>query len=126
MLGFSLLLRSDKEVHKHILSKKKSNVPKISITSHNNASFLIKIFVIPYLGFLTETEELCKVMYLKSCYLAIFLIAIFCLKFQVKDGFPFDFNSLQKCSKNDFFNLETITLYSTHNIESKFSLFGYY
>ena len=32
------------------------------------------------------------------------------LKFQIKDRFTFNFTSLQKCSTNEFFNLETITL----------------
>ena len=31
------------------------------------------------------------------------------LKFQINDGFHFNFSLLQKCSKNDFFNLETLT-----------------
>ena len=35
---------------------------------------------------------------------------IFLLKFQIKDGFSFNFTSLQKCLINEFFNLETITL----------------
>ena len=34
---------------------------------------------------------------------------ILLLKGQIKDGFPFNFTSLQKCSTNEFFNLETIT-----------------
>ena len=33
---------------------------------------------------------------------------ILLLKGQSKDGFPFNFTSLQKCSTNEFFNLETI------------------
>ena len=53
--------------------------------------------------------------YLKLCYLAIFLIVIFPLKFQIKDEFPFNFTSLQKCWTNEFFNLETIT--SCHYIQ---------
>ena len=39
----------------------------------------------------------------------MFLIVIFPLKFQIKVRFPFNFTSLQKCSTNEFFNLETIT-----------------
>ena len=31
------------------------------------------------------------------------------LKLQIKDGFPSNFTSLQKCLTNEFFNLETIT-----------------
>ena len=39
----------------------------------------------------------------------MFLIAIFLLKLQIKDGFPSNFTSLQKCLTDEFFNLETIT-----------------
>ena len=53
--------------------------------------------------------------HLKLCYLAIFLIVILLLKFQIKDEFPFNFTSLKKCSTNEFFNLETIT--SCHYIQ---------
>ena len=53
--------------------------------------------------------------YLELCDLAIFLIVIFPLRFQIKDGFLFNFTSLQKCSTNEFFNLETRT--SCHYIE---------
>ena len=45
----------------------------------------------------------------------MFLIVIFLLKLQIKDGFPSNFTSLQKCSTNEFFNLETIT--SCHYIQ---------
>ena len=34
---------------------------------------------------------------------------IYPLKFQIRDGFPFNFTSLQKCLTNEFFKLETIT-----------------
>ena len=37
------------------------------------------------------------------------------LKFQIKDRFTFNFTSLQKCSTNEFFNLETII--SSHYIQ---------
>ena len=47
--------------------------------------------------------------HLKLSYLAIFLIVILLLKFKIEDGFPFSFTSLQKCSTNEFFNVETIT-----------------
>ena len=47
--------------------------------------------------------------------MAISLIVIYPLKFQTKHGFPFNFASLQKCSTNQFFNLETIT--SCHYIQ---------
>ena len=67
--------------------------------------------------------------YLKLCYLAIFLIVIFSLKFQIKDWFPFNFPSLQKCLTKEFFNLETITTchYIQHiTLHKNVSLFGYY
>ena len=47
--------------------------------------------------------------FLKLCYLVISLIVIFSSKFEVKDGFSFNFTSLQKCLPNDFFDFETIT-----------------
>ena len=68
--------------------KNKSNTFKISITSDNNAFFLVIIFVI-FRVFNRKQRE-----YLKLCYLAIFLIMIYPLKSQIKDGFPFNFNSL--------------------------------
>ena len=80
--------------------KKKSNMFKI---------FLVIIFVI----FRVFNRKQRK--YLMLYYLAVFLIVIFPLKFQTKDGFPSNFTSLQKCSTNEFFNLETIT--SCHYIQ---------
>ena len=77
-------------------------MPKISIMD-NNAFFLVIIFVISRVFNRKQRE------YLKICYLAIFLIVIYTLKFQVEDGFPLNFTSLQKCSPNEFFNLETMT-----------------
>ena len=47
--------------------------------------------------------------------MAIFLVVIYPLKFQIKDGFPLNFTSLQKFSINEFFNLENIT--SCHYIQ---------
>ena len=82
---------------------------KISITSDNNAFFLLIIFVI-FRVFNRKQRD-----YLKLCYLAMFVIVIFPLKFQINVGFPFNFTSLQKCSTNEFFNLETIT--SCHYIQ---------
>ena len=82
---------------------------KISITSDNNTFFLVIIFDI-FRVFNRKRRE-----YLKICYLAIFLIVIFPLKFQIKYGFSFNFTSLQQCSTNEFFNLETIT--SCHCIQ---------
>ena len=74
---------------------------KISITSDNNAVIFFVIFRV----FNRKRRK-----YLKLCYLAMFLIVIFLLKLQIKDGLPSSFTSLQKCSTNEFFNLETITL----------------
>ena len=88
--------------------KNKSNMSKISIASDNNAFFLVIFFVI----FRVFNRKRRK--YLKLCYLAMFLIVIFLLKVQIKDGLPSNFTSLQKCSTNEFFNLETIT--SCHHI----------
>ena len=76
---------------------------KISITSDNNAFFLVIILVI-FRVFSRKRRE-----HLKLCYLADFLLAIFLSKFQIKYGFLFNFNFLQKCPTNEFFNLETIT-----------------
>ena len=42
-------------------------------------------------------------------------IVIFLLKSQIKDGFPFNFTSIQKYSTNEFFNLKTIA--SCHYIQ---------
>ena len=44
-----------------------------------------------------------------------FFVVVFLLKFQNKNGFAFNFTSLQKCSTNEFFNLKTIT--SCHYIQ---------
>ena len=83
--------------------KNKSNMSKISITLDNNAFFLVIILVI-FRVFKRKERD-----HLKLSYLAIFLIVILLLKFKIEDGFPFSFTSLQKCSTNEFFNLETIT-----------------
>ena len=91
--------------------KNKSNTSKICITSDNNVFFLKTIFVI-FRVFNRKQRE-----YLKLCYLAIFLIVIYPIlyKFQIKDGFSFNFTALQKCSTNAFFNLKIIT--SCHYIQ---------
>ena len=47
--------------------------------------------------------------------MGIFLIVIYPLTFQIKDAFPFNFTSLQKCSTNEYFDLGTIT--SWHYIQ---------
>ena len=98
--------------------KNKSNMSKISIALDNNVFFLVIFFVI----FRVINRKRRK--YLKLCYLAMFLIVIFLqikikvklklkviklkLKLQIKDGLPSNFTSLQKCSTNEFLNLETI------------------
>ena len=82
--------------------KNKSNMPIISITS-DSTFFLVIIFVIFWVFNKKQRE------YLKLCCLAIFLTMIYPLKFQINDGLPFNFTSLQKCSTNGFFNLETMT-----------------
>ena len=82
---------------------------KISVASDNNAFFLVIILVI-FRVFNRRWRE-----HLNLCYLAIFLIVIFLLKCQIKDVFPFSFTSLQICSTNEFFNLETTT--SCHYIQ---------
>ena len=74
----------------------------MSITSDNNVFFLVIFFM--FRVFNRKQRN-----YLKLCYLAMFLIVIFLLKLQIKDGLPSNFTSLQKCSTNEFFNLETIT-----------------
>ena len=58
---------------------------KISISSDNNAFFLGIVLVI-FRVFNRKHQKL--------CYLAIFLVAILILKFQIKDVFPFNFTSL--------------------------------
>ena len=103
--------------------KNKSNMSKISITSDNNAFFLVTVLVI-FRVFNKKRRQ-----HLKLCYLAVFLILVLLLKFKIKDGFAFNFTSLQKCSTNEVFNLETITScrYIQHITQhQKFSLFGYY
>ena len=89
--------------------KNKSNISKISITSDNNAFFLVIVFAI----FRVFNRKRRK--YLKLCYLAMLLILTFLLKLQIKNELPSNFTSLQKCSTNEFFNLETIT--SCHYIQ---------
>ena len=61
-------------------------MPKISVTLGNNDFFLVNFFVV-FRVFNRKRRE-----YLKLCYLAIFLIVTFHLKFQIKDLFPFDFS----------------------------------
>ena len=89
----------------NIFHQKKSSTSKLSITSDNNAFFL-EIFFIIFRVFDRKQKE-----YLKICYFPIFLIVIFLLKFHIKDGFSFNFISLQKRLTNEFLNLEIIKSY---------------
>ena len=89
---------------------------KISITLDNNALFLV-IVLVTFRVFNRKQRD-----HLKFSYLAIFLIVILLLKFQIKDGFPFNFPFLKKSPTNEFFNLENYNIVSTYNIPSKFSL----
>ena len=91
--------------------KPKSNLPKISITSDNSAFFLTIVFVMSRV-FNRKWRQYLKLFgYFSNCDISF-------KNFQIKYGFPFSFTSLQKCSINDFFNLETITscYYIQHNI----------
>ena len=85
---------------------------KISIASDNINAFFLVIFFVIFRVFNRKRRK-----YLKLCYLAMFLIVIFLLKLQIKNGLPSNFTSLQKCYTNEFFNLETMSLYSTYCIE---------
>ena len=46
---------------------------------------------------------------LRLCYFSVSWLSIVSLKFQINDGFHYNFSVLQKFPKNDFFNLETLT-----------------
>ena len=81
----------------------KFKVYKILITSENNSVFLIIIFII-FRSF-SRKQNKC----LRLCYFSVFWFLIVALKFQINKGFHFNFSLLQKCPKNDFFNLETLT-----------------
>ena len=52
---------------------------------------------------------------LVQIYKIFFWFSIVSLKFQISDGSHFNLSLLQKCPKNDFFNLETLT--SCHHIQ---------
>ena len=45
----------------------------------------------------------------KLSYFSVFWFSIVCFRFQMNHGFHFNFSHLQKCLKNLFFNLETLT-----------------
>ena len=101
----------------------KFNVHKIFITSENNSVFLIIIFII--FRFFSRKLNKC----LRLCYFSVFWFLIVSLKFQINDGFHFNFSFLQKYPKNDFFNLEVLT--SCRHIEhitldKNFVFFGSY
>ena len=73
----------------------KFKVYKIFITSENNSVSPIIIFIV--FRFSSRLQNKCL------------RFSIVSLKFQINDGFHFNFSLLQKCLKNDFFNLETLT-----------------
>ena len=81
----------------------KFKVYKILIISENNSVFLIVIFII-FRSF-SRKQNKC----LRLCYFTVFWFSIVSLKFQINNGFHFNFSLLQKCQKNHFFNLETLT-----------------
>ena len=81
----------------------KFKVYKIFITSENNSVFLIIIFII--FRFFSRKQNKC----LRLCYFSVFWFSIVSLKFQINDGFHFNFSLLQKCPKNDFFKLKALT-----------------
>ena len=87
----------------------KFEVYKTFITSENESVFPIIIFIA--FRFFSRNQNKC----LRLCYFAVFWFSIVSLKFQINDGFHFNFSLLQKCLKNDFFNLETLT--SLHHIQ---------
>ena len=94
---------------------------KIFITSENNSVFLIISFII-FRFFSRKKNE-----WLRLCYFSAFWFSIVSLKFQINDGFRFNFSLLQKCPKYDIFNLETLTSYShiQHiTLHTNFALFG--
>ena len=83
--------------------KNKFKVYKIFITSENNSIFLIIILII-FRSF-SRKQNKC----LRLCYFSVFWFSIVSLKVQINNGFHFNFSLLQKCLKNDVFNLETLT-----------------
>ena len=87
----------------------KSKEYNIFIKLENNSVFLIITFII-FRSF-SRKQNKC----LRLCYFSVFWFSIVCLKFQINNGFHFNFLLLQKCLKNDFFNLETLT--SCHHIQ---------
>ena len=69
---------------------------KISITLDNNALFLVLVLVI-FRIFNRKRRD-----HLKLSYLALFLIVILLLKFQIKDELPFNFPFLKKVQQISF------------------------
>ena len=88
-----------------ILFQQENNfkVYKIFITSQNNSLLLIMIFIV--FRFFSRKQNKCP----RLCYFSIFWFSIVSLKFQINDGFHFNFSLLRKCPENDFFNLETLS-----------------
>ena len=80
----------------------KFKVCKMFITWENNSVFLIIIFII--FRYFSRKQNKC----LRLCYFSVFWFSRVSLKFQINDGFHFNFSLLQKCPKNDFFNLENL------------------
>ena len=81
----------------------KFKVYKIFITSENNFVFLITLFIV--FRFFSKKQNKCRSL----CYFTVFWFSIVSLKFKINDGFHFNFPILQKCPKNDFIDLETLT-----------------
>ena len=86
-----------------LFQQEKFKVYKIFITLENNSVFLITIFII--FRFFSRKQNKCPGL----CYFSVFWFLIVSLKFQINDGFHFNFSVLQKCPKSGFFNLETLT-----------------
>ena len=93
----------------------KFKVHKIFITSENNSVFLVIIFII----FRSFSRKLNKC--LRLCYFSVFWFLKLSLKFQINDGFHFNFLFLQKCPNNDFSDLEVLT--SCRHIYTKILFF---
>ena len=108
-----------------ILFQQENNfkVYKIFITWENSSVFLIIVFII--FRFFSRKQNKC----LRLCYFSVFWFSIVSLKFQINDGFYFNFSLLLKCPKNDFFNLEVLTscCHIQHiTLHKNFCFFGIY
>ena len=101
----------------------KFKVYKTFISLENNSVFLKIIFII--FRFFNRMQNKC----LRLCYFSVFWFSIVSLKFQIIDGFHFNFLLLQKCFKNDFFQFRSFNIlssYPAHNITHKFLFIGSY